>query len=336
MGELITQDESVAQWLKTVDSARSSIVEAVKSGNRFNAAMAEAKAKLALIKAAKDPQIAGDLLAVTDPDIAMVEMVNDPSEQQRIRIGAIAMLQGFVPGKKQFSIYGGGWKDGKERPATLYLKEAGYRTLFAQFGVVPQVEAGHAELHEFDAVDKYGKKKKLWRISGHASCEFGGRKYDIKFGDGSEIEIAGNDSDNIAGIKAKARRAMLQILWNAASPVFTDEVDDGGIDDVPQDNPAAITHEPTSQPEVSELQRDRLAVEQQFERCRSKLENDAKQLEFFNDSVKSIDEAETLAALKSIGEAMKDRNKERKVSEQIMQELRRFWEVRQRELQVTT
>jgi hypothetical protein len=248
----------------------------------------------------------------------LVEGGKAPSNEKVFSVIAEAESKSLDLGTNQYSI----WSNG-----TLYIKENGFRKLFAM----------REDCSELDTDIKPPQWMKLqdrscWHVPVKAWVTVKGRGKVVV---DCVVGVNGNMTDGINKIEAHAERSVLRKLWKKVTSI---RIDDEESDDTVASGGVVVV-EPTrieSQPEVTELQRDRLAVEQQFERCRSKLENDAKQLEFFNDSVKSIDEAETLAALDAIGEAMKERNKEMKVSEQIMQELRRFWKVRQRELQGAT
>jgi hypothetical protein len=56
------------------------------------------------------------------------------------------------------------------------------------------------------------------------------------------LGIPGYESDNVAGIAAKARRRMLQALWSKVSPILTtDHADDDDYDD-PDTQPVAIAN----------------------------------------------------------------------------------------------
>ena len=216
---------------------------------------------------------------------------------------------------------------------SVLIKEAGHRHKLRRAGA-KNIDVVAAARQMRPRPNASGKFDMI--VDGMASCEINGELFQVMRKGDLPMILPCYDTDGPDGHEAKARRRLLRDLWAKVSGEFEPiEIDEANADY----SEASVDVVPPQRLEndaMSELQRDRLAVEQQFDRCRQKLASDAKQLEFFNGSVKSIDEAETLPALKSIGEAMKDRNKERKVSEQIMQELRRFWEVRQRELQGAT
>ena len=181
---------------------------------------------------------------MTDPQISMVELANNPSDDDRIRICAIAILSGFCPGEDQFAVFGGGKQAGK-----LYIKERGFRTLFSHLGIVPEVRTSHPE---FAALGTTGKK--IWRVGGSASCTYHGQEYTVEFSGDELLGIPGYDTDNVAGIAAKARRRLLQSLWIMVSPILTqDQADDDDPDTVPVSHQAArIDVAPVAPPEVIE------------------------------------------------------------------------------------
>jgi hypothetical protein len=176
-----------------------------------------ADARCDLIDSLKDEAIRAKLLRMTDPEIAMVELANNPTPEDRIRVGAIAILSGFTPGNDEFAVFGGGKMAGK-----LYTKERGFRTLFSHLGIVPEVRTTHPEFVAFGT-----SGKKIWRVGGSASVTYQGTEYSVEFAGDELIGIPGYDSDNVAGVSAKARRRILQAMWIKVSPILTsDYVDD--------------------------------------------------------------------------------------------------------------
>ena len=207
-------------------------------------AFAMADARVDLIESLRDEAIRARLLRMTDPQISMVELANNPSDDDRIRICAIAILSGFCPGEDQFAVFGGGKQAGK-----LYIKERGFRTLFSHLGIVPEVRTSHPE---FAALGTTGKK--IWRVGGSASCEYNGEEYSVEFSGDELLGIPGYDTDNVAGIAAKARRRLLQALWVKVSPILTqDQADDDDPDTVPvSPQTPRIEVAPVSQPVETE------------------------------------------------------------------------------------
>lgn len=233
MGGLIKTN--LSGWLDKIDSTRNELITAAKSGNRVASAFAMADARVELIESLKDETIRAKLLRMTDPEIAMVELANNPSHEDRIRVCAIAILSGFTPGDDQFAVFGGGKQAGK-----LYVKERGFRTLFSHLGIVPEVRTGHPE---FMPLGTGGKK--IWRVGGSASCQYQGKDYSIEWDGEQSIGIPGYDTDNVAGISAKARRRLLQALWVKVSPILTtDQVDDDDQDTVPVSLPQVLIETP--------------------------------------------------------------------------------------------
>ena len=190
-----------------------------------------AEARIALIESLDDEQIKARLLRMTDPRIGMVELANNPTEEDRIRVCAIAILSGFCPGDEQFAVFGG--KGGGK----LYTKEAGFRTLFAHLGIVPEISTGHPEY-----VPLGTSGKKVWRVGGKASCDYQGKTYSVEFTGAAALGLPGYESDNVAGISAKARRQMLKALWSKVSPILTQDHSEPDDDVIVQESPAAIEH----------------------------------------------------------------------------------------------
>lgn len=211
MGEISTISV-MSDWLTRIESNRNELIAVAKSGNRVAASFAMAEARSALIDSLDDEQIKARLLRMTDPRIGMVELANNPSDEDRVRVCAIAILSGFCPGDDQFAVFGG--KGGGK----LYTKEAGFRTLFAHLGIVPEITTGHPE---FVPLGTSGKK--VWRVGGKASCDYQGKSYSVEFSGHGALGLPGYESDNVAGITAKARRQILKALWAKVSPILTQD-----------------------------------------------------------------------------------------------------------------
>lgn len=239
----LTKTSPTTDWLTRIDASRTELIEVAKSGNRVASAFAMAEARISLIESLEDEQIKARLLRMTDPRIGMVELANSPTEEDRIRVCAIAILSGFCPGDDQFAVFGG--KGGGK----LYTKEAGFRTLFAHLGIVPEISTGHPE---FVPLGTSGKK--VWRVGGKASCDYQGKSYAVEFTGAGALGLPGYESDNVAGITAKARRQILKALWAKVSPILnSDQADDVPMDLTQSDEkpkaievtPAAVAPEPT-------------------------------------------------------------------------------------------
>ena len=139
MGEL-TKTNTVSDWLTRIDASRNELIDAAKNGSRINAAFAMAEARVQLIESLTDENIKARLLRMTDPRINMVELANNPTDEDRIRVCAIAILSGFCPGDDQFAVFGGkgggkpdsargGGKDTSKIPETLAAAQALLRSV---------------------------------------------------------------------------------------------------------------------------------------------------------------------------------------------------------------
>jgi hypothetical protein len=334
MGELIAKDETIEGWIDRIDRSRGELIRAAESGNRVHAAFAQADARADLIESIKNEAIAAKLLRITSPEIGLVELANNPTDEDRVRIAAIALLNGFVPGDDQYAIFGGGRdRDGRAKQGKLYIKENGFRKLFSHLGIVPQVEVGHPEFAALGTNDAKGQPKKIWQVIGRAFCQYRGQSYAVAFSKSNPIGLPGYESDNVAGIAAKARRRMLQALWQLVSPVLQVEaIDDDGNEMSEVVEPVRIESQAT-QPEVTELQRDRIAAESDLQRARDMVNANEEQLRFVNRSIEGINESQSLEMLKAVAEVMAEDKKQLKVSERALVILRRLYQVRERELQ---
>lgn len=331
MGKLTTK--SVAGWVERIDAARNELIKAAESGNRVMAAFAQADARAELLTTLKDEQIKARLLRITSPDLNMVELVNNPTDDDRVNICALALLSGFVPGEDQYAIFGGGFdrRDNKARPGKLYIKANGFRTLFAHLGIVPFVEVEHPEFADLGVSDSKGNAKKIWRVHGKAWCVFRGQHYSVAFGESNPIGLPGYETDNVAGIAAKAERRMLQSLWKLTSPVLHgDAVDDDGNEIVEVDSaPVAKLESPQ---EMTAIQRDRMAAEDNLGRAKTMVADNPDHVYFVRRSIEGINEASDAELLKEVGKLMAEEKARLKVSESVVKLLRRLYEVRQREL----
>ena len=319
MGEL-TKTNTVSDWLTRIDASRNELIDAAKNGSRINAAFAMAEARVQLIESLTDENIKARLLRMTDPRINMVELANNPTDEDRIRVCAIAILSGFCPGDDQFAVFGG--KGGGK----LYTKEAGFRTLFAHLGIVPEVSVGHPE---FVPLGKSGKK--IWRVEGKASCSYGGKEYAVEFSGAMALGLPGYESDNVAGITAKGRRQLLKALWTKVSPILNDDHADE-VEIIPQtlliEEPQQVAEVATvaveSEPSETEKHEPSLA------RIRKILGDNPDQLTFVESVWNEIAAAKTQERLEEAGKelaAMKA-----SVSQQVLSLVRPYYQARQVEL----
>jgi hypothetical protein len=333
MGELIAKDSTIEGWIDRIDRSRGELIRAAESGNRVHAAFAQADARADLLESVKNEAIAAKLLRITSPEIGLVELANNPTDEDRVRIAAIALLNGFVPGDDQYAIFGGGRdRDGRSKSGKLYIKENGFRKLFSHLGIVPQVEVGHPEFCELGTKDGKGQPKKIWQVIGRAFCQYRGQSYSVAFAKSNPIGLPGYESDNVAGIAAKARRRMLQALWQVVSPVMqVDAIDDDGNEINEVVEPVRIESQPAG-PQLTELQRDRIAAESDLPRARDMVNANADHVQFLNRSIDGINESQSIEMLKAVAELMAEDKKQLKVSERVLQILRRLYQVREREL----
>ena len=315
MGAITTTTSTVSDWLTRIDASRNELIDAAKNGSRISAAFAMAEARVQLIESLTDENIKARLLRMTDPRINMVELANNPTDEDRIRVCAIAILSGFCPGDDQFAVFGG--KGGGK----LYTKEAGFRTLFAHLGIVPEVSVGHPE---FVPLGKSGKK--IWRVEGKASCSYGGKEYAVEFSGAMALGLPGYESDNVAGITAKGRRQLLKALWTKVSPILNDDqADDAEV--IPQTLPIEEPQQTVFvQPEQSETEKH----EPSLARIRKILADNQDQLAFVESVWNEIAAAKTQEKLEEAGKelaAMKA-----SVSQQVLSLVRPFYQARQAEL----
>ena len=100
MGELITADlkntdgsETVMQtWTQDLASTRASMFSGIKNGDKIMMAFAKARAMRQIISTTKNERLKAELLIVTDPEVAMVELAHNPTPEDRVRICAIACM----------------------------------------------------------------------------------------------------------------------------------------------------------------------------------------------------------------------------------------------------
>jgi hypothetical protein len=333
MGELITKTSSLDEWIQRIDNSRSQLIKAAESGNRVLAAFAQADARADLLESLKNEAIAAKLLRITAPDIGLVELANNPTDEDRIRIAGIALLNGFVPGDDQYAIFGAGRdRDGRSKPGKLYIKENGFRKLFSHLGIVPQVEIGHPEFADLGTKDSKGQPKKIWQVAGKAFCKYNGQEYCVTFSKVNPIGLPGYESDNVAGIAAKARRRMLQSLWQVVSPVLQVEpIDDDGNDLSEVVEPMRIESQSAAR-QITERERERMVADDQIARAYDMVKGMADHQEFVRRSVEGINEANDPELLREVGKLMGEEKRRLKISERVMDILRQLYEVRQKEL----
>lgn len=213
MGTTIANSQPAAAshldgFLSRVSAAQTSLIQAINSNEPLRAAFAEAEAKMILLEEI-GPEIAAYLLRFCDPKLDMVEVVNTGDKDRQVRVVALAILNGFVPGKAQFGIHTG----------KLYIKEDGYRKLFSNLSGcgAPDVQVGHPDLVDL------GNGRKVWKVDGVASVTWRGEVFAVECVRDFAIGIPSNSTDHIDGIKTKARRRLLQLLWKKVASVGMDD-----------------------------------------------------------------------------------------------------------------
>jgi len=258
-GELMSIDASaqIDQLTTLCESARATYMLATQQRSRMAAAIVRARATRQILNACmSSPEIVAYLLAMADPEVGMVEVIgNNIENNAKVRVMALALWNGFVPGEQEFAIFK------SPTGASLYLKEAGLRKMLIQLGATDvEVNAEVPIQHRIE------NGPTVWLVGGSASCVYKGEVFHVQWtGKGSVTlpckmyrDKSGREtdtSDQADGIKTKARRRMLQELYRrvaaVAGVVVEDEADDeaGGNGEVtvtsagkaalPQPKPAA-------------------------------------------------------------------------------------------------
>lgn len=213
MGAIATTTDpaKLDSFLNRVTSAQTSLIQAIRANDSLRASFADAEARMLVLESI-EPSVAAYLLRFCDPRLSMVEVVNTGDKDRMVQVMALAILNGFVPGRDQFGIHSG----------KLYVKEAGYRKLFTTIGDCgpADVSVGHPEFADL------GNGKKAWRVDGVASVTFRNTEHSVECVRDFAVGIPGHPTDNIDGIKAKARRRLLQLLWKKVSAIGLDDSED--------------------------------------------------------------------------------------------------------------
>jgi hypothetical protein len=256
-----TQDQIVDSWLTNVSAAQDIWFSAINEDNPLRIAFAEATAKKLMLQTLKGDNakhIAAHLLAFADPEIDMIEVVGAPAQSDMIRVIAMGVITGFVPGQDEFGVFG------TRNGADLYVKENGYYSLFSRLKgcSVPDVRDGFPELTKLD------NGKLVWRVSGTASVMLNGKTitqtsegpHAIGIQAAESTKTPGTSTDNIAGISAKARRRLLQLLWKKVRcSARIDDLDDTVplVESQPEPAPERIeaAPQPPADPWVAEWKR---------------------------------------------------------------------------------
>lgn len=206
---------------------RAAYQEAIDKREEMEASLIRASGIIQAIEAATQPELAAMLLKIASPDVGAVEVVGEGPPRETVRVMALALWCGFVPGKGEFAVFHGRAK------AALYLKEAGIRKLMTQMGCQPPNCNAH---YPIEVQLKNGPR--VWSIEGEASVVYCGETYRVQFVDRGSIKLplktyknSSDTSDNIDGIIAKARRRMLlELLRIVQSAVGMADIDSDAHD----------------------------------------------------------------------------------------------------------
>ena len=206
----------IDQFMDRALAAKQTWIDAVNSSDSLRIAFAESRAKRLLLESLTDAVVSAELLAFCSPELAMTEIIGNVQDRDKVRITAMAILTGFAPGNDEYAIFGG------KGAAKLYVKEQGYRVLFSRLSACssPDVKTGHPTF------GKLGSDKQVWLVEGEASCVRHGVSHVVQCVGEWAVGIPGHATDNIDGIKAKARRRLLQLLWKKVSSAALGDSED--------------------------------------------------------------------------------------------------------------
>lgn len=226
----------IDQFMDRALAAKQTWIDAVNSSDSLRIAFAESRAKRLLLESLTDAVVSAELMAFCSPELAMTEIIGNVQDRDKVRITAMAILTGFAPGNDEYAIFGG------KGAAKLYVKEQGYRVLFSRLSSCssPDVKTGHPTF------GKLGADKQVWLVEGEASCIRHGVSHVVQCVGEWAVGIPGHATDNIDGIKAKARRRLLQLLWKkVSSAALGDSEDEYQQAEAIVVKPAVIEHSDT-------------------------------------------------------------------------------------------
>ena len=212
----------VTALVQLCKAGRNAYLEAIQRRDEMEAAMVRADGLLQAIDAARTEQVAAVLLRMAHPDAGLVEIVGEGSNNETVRVMAMALFCGFTPGKGEFAIFHGRVK------SSLYLKDAGIRKLLVQQGCEPPQVSAH-----YPVQTQLKSGLTVWSVEGEASTVYDGKTYRVQFSGAGSVKLpckffknSSDTSDNIDGIIAKARRRMLlelmRVVQSAAGMVAED------------------------------------------------------------------------------------------------------------------
>jgi hypothetical protein len=313
----------VTALVQLCKAGRSAYLEAIQRRDEMEAAMVRADGLLQAIDAARTEQVAAVLLRMAHPDASLVEIVGEGSNNETVRVMAMALFCGFTPGKGEFAIFHGRAK------SSLYLKDAGIRKLLVQQGCEPPQVSAH-----FPVQTQLKSGLTVWSVEGEASTVYDGKTYRVQFSGAGAVKLpckffknSSDTSDNIDGIIAKARRRMLlelmRVVQSAAGMVAEDsnEGDETAIegkvqiiDAGPQTVQAA--------PEIDLI--DEVAAMQ--------VKLSPEHAKLLGDSHEDITEAMSEAKLREVWEDISKKRKEHKLDNRAFELLTRIKDARKGEL----
>lgn len=242
----------------------------------------------------------------------LVEGGKTPPDDKIFAVIAEAESKHLDLGTRQYSI----WSNG-----TLYIKEEGFRRLFAL-----RTDCSELDTDIKPPVWMKLQERSCWHVPVKASVNVRGRgKVFVE----CTVGVNGNMTDTIAKVEAHAERSVLKKLWKKVTSIV---IDDGDENDVVAS--VVVVQDPAAKIEnqMTDLQRDRKAAEDNLHRAFEMMEDNADHSEFVRRSIEGINEADSVELLKEVGKLMAEERKRLKISEKVMEFLRRLYLVREREI----
>jgi hypothetical protein len=334
--DLILTEEQAVQYALTLKAPIDSIARAAEI-NRIHGDMAASLFRVSALqqlrKAMQVDQIKALIIAAAGDgyEVAESEKFKIPDD---IKLeGAIrAMQKGYLLSDEagpHFTVILG--KGG----VSVLIKEAGHRHKLRRAGA-KNIDVVAAARQMRPRPNASGKFDMI--VDGMASCEVNGELFQVMRKGDLPMILPCYDTDGPDGHEAKARRRLLRDLWAKVSGEFEPiEIDEADADYSESSGVVVVdAARIESQPELTELQRDRKAAESDLQRARDMVNADELHLKFVNRSIDGINESQSLEMLKAVGGIMKEDSASLKVGERVLAILRRLYQVRERELQGAT
>ncbi len=209
---------------------------------------------------------------------------------------------------------------------SVLIKEAGHRHKLKRKGCknIDVVAAARGVRQRPNAAGKFDMI-----VDGRASCDLNGERIEVQRTGEFAMLLPCYESDGPDGHEAKARRRLLRDLWAKVSGEFEAiEIDEANESFVEVDTAPAAKIEN----QMTDLQRDRKVAEDSLHRAFEMVAHDAEHSTFVRQSIEGINEADSIERLKEVGERMAGERKRLKISEKVMEFLRRLYLVREREI----